>query len=85
MTVKDLREFIFENYYWQIGFFTKQNSYYLLNSNIKQKYFVLLAINLMKKIPDPNTSKEQHRLFLKNKGKRIGKMSKIIKKQTSVT
>ena len=29
MTVKDLRKFLFENFYKQIGF-TKKNSYYLL-------------------------------------------------------
>ena len=34
MMVKDLREFIFVNYYKQIGF-TKKNTYYLLKGQKK--------------------------------------------------
>ena len=46
MTAKDLREFIFENYYEQIGF-TEKDSYYSLKKLIK-KYLVLFATNLTK-------------------------------------
>ena len=36
MTVKDLREVIFENYYKQLGF-TKEDSYYLLKKKQRKK------------------------------------------------
>ena len=38
--VKDLREFIFENYYKQIGF-TKEDSYYLLKKSEKKRFCFL--------------------------------------------
>ena len=38
MIVKDLREFIFKNYYRQIDF-TKQDSYYSLKKQNKTKLF----------------------------------------------
>ena len=47
MKVKDVREFIFENYYKEIGF-TKKDNYYLLKKAEKRD-FVLIATNLMKK------------------------------------
>ena len=37
MTVKDLREVIFENYYKQFGF-TKEDSYYLLKKNREKRF-----------------------------------------------
>ena len=39
--VQDLREFIFENYYQQIGF-TKEDSYHLLKKVNKKIYYCLL-------------------------------------------
>ena len=41
MMVQDLREFIFENYYQQIGF-TKEDSYHLLKTVNKKIYYRLL-------------------------------------------
>ena len=35
-------------------------------------------------MPDPTKSKEQHELFLKNKGKKICKVSKTIKKTNNI-
>ena len=48
MMVKDLREFIFENYYKQIRF-TKEDSYYALEKQKKEKDLVLLATNSIEK------------------------------------
>ena len=46
MTMKDLREFLFENYYKQIGF-TKKDSYCSLK--MRKKDLVLFPTNLTKK------------------------------------
>lgn len=40
MMVQDLREFIFGNYYQQIGF-TKEDSYHLLKTVNKKIYYCL--------------------------------------------
>ena len=44
MTVKELKDFIFENYYRQIGF-TKEKSYY---SNKRQKKIFTVICNQIK-------------------------------------
>ena len=56
MIVKDLREFIFKNYYKQI--FTEKN---------QKKELVLFVTNLLKKIPDLTKAKEHYELFKKKK------------------
>ena len=48
MKVKDLKEFIFENYYEQIGF-TEHNSYYSLWMVKKIYYYLLLSYQKKKK------------------------------------
>ena len=47
MTVNELREFIFENYYKQIGF-VKEESYYSIK-RLKNKDLLLFATKLIKK------------------------------------
>ena len=47
MTLKELKEFIFENYYRQNGF-SKENSYYSMKYQ-KKKDFPVFANKLMKK------------------------------------
>ena len=47
MTVNELREFIFENYYKQIGF-VKEKSYYSIK-RLKNKDLLLFATKLIKK------------------------------------
>ena len=64
MTLRDLREFTFENYYKQISL-TKEN-------NI-QYYLVINS----KKIPDPSKAKEHCELFLNDKAKQIHKHQKL--------
>ena len=64
MTVKDFKEFIFEDYFNRIVF-TKEYSHCLLKKQQKE-YLVLLATNLTKKITRPSIAKELHELFLKS-------------------
>ena len=47
MIVRDLREFIFENYYRQIAF-TEKDSYYSF-TKLRKRVLVLFATNLTKK------------------------------------
>ena len=47
MTVNELRDFIFENYYKQIGF-VKEKSYYSIK-RLKNKDLLLFATKLIKK------------------------------------
>ena len=56
MTVNELRDFIFENFYKQIGF-AKGSSYYSIKP-LKRKDLYILAIKLIEKIVDPSNAKE---------------------------
>ena len=47
MSVNEIRNFMFENYYKRIGF-TKENSYYSMKHRNK-KYLLLLETELIKK------------------------------------
>ena len=83
MKVKDLKEFIFENYYEQIGF-TEHNSYYSLWMVKKIYYYLLLSYQKKNKKkhkePDPSksiTPREHYILFLENKDKIISKTWKM--------
>ena len=55
MLVNGFRDFIFENYYTQIGF-SKENSYY--SKNIREK-------NPQEKILDHRTAKEHYQSFIR--------------------
>ena len=55
MSVNEIRGFIFENYYKQIGF-SKENRYYSMKC-LKEKDLLLLAHELIEKIPDPLNAK----------------------------
>ena len=58
MFVNEIRDFIFENYYKQIGF-SKENSYYSMK-RLKQKELLLLANKLIEKVPDPHNTKKHY-------------------------
>ena len=55
MSVNEIKDFIFENYYKRIEF-SKENSYYSMK-RLKKK-LLLLANKLIEKIPDPCNAKE---------------------------
>ena len=48
MTVNEFRDFIFENYYKQIGF-VKKNSYYSMKRFQKKKIFVIVCNQINRK------------------------------------
>ena len=62
MCVNKIREFIFENFYKQIGF-SKEGSYYSMN-RLEREDLLLLAFNkLIEKVPDPCNAKEHYQSF----------------------
>ena len=65
MSVNEIKDFFFENYYKRIGF-SKENSYYLMK-RLKNKDFLLLLNKLIEKIPDPCNAKEHYKSFIRKK------------------
>ena len=65
MTVKELKNFIHENYYRQIQF-PKENSYYSMKHH-KKTNLLLLATKLIEKIPDATNAKQNDQSYLKRK------------------
>ena len=76
MSVNDIGDFIFENYYKQIGF-SKEDSYYSMKP-LKRKDLLLLANKLIEKVPDPHNAKEHYESFLRKKNRKSVKQSEII-------
>ena len=76
MSVNDIRDFIFENYYKRIGL-SKEDSYYSIKC-LKRKDLLLLANKLIEKLPDPRNAKEHYESFLRKKNRRKVKQSEII-------
>ena len=70
MTIKELKDFIFEKYYRRIRL-TKDNSYYSVKHR-KAKHLLVLATKLIEKIPDVSNPKERYQSCLKNKNRKIG-------------
>ena len=70
MSVNHLRDFIFENYYKQIGF-SEEDSYYLMK-------------HLKRKVPDPCNTKEHCESFLRKKNKASVRQSAIITYQSKM-
>ena len=67
LSVNDIRDFIFENYYKGIGF-SKEDSYYS-TKHLKRKDLLLLANKLIEKVPDPRNAKERYESFLRKKSR----------------
>ena len=76
MSVNEIIEFVFENYYKQIGF-SKGNSHYSMKLLKKKQVLLLPAKKLIEKIPDPHNAKEHYHLFIRNKSTKLVKQ-KII-------
>ena len=53
MSINEIKDFIFKNYYKRIGF-SKENSYYSMK-DLKEKSLLLLA-NKSEKTPDSNNT-----------------------------
>ena len=65
MTVKQLKNFIFEKYYGQIEFTTENNHYSIKHR--KKKDLLLLGTKVIKMIPDASNAKEYYRSFFQKK------------------
>ena len=78
MTVNELRNFIFKNYYKRI-IFSKENSYYSMERQ-KGKDLQFFATKVAKNIPDPSNAKEYYNSHLKRRNTKTShKLSKTEK------
>ena len=68
ISVNEIRDFIFENYYKQNGF-SKENSCYSMQS-LKRKDLLLLAKKLIEKIGDPRNAKQHYQSFIRRKNRK---------------
>ena len=64
MSVNELRDFIFENYYKWIRFVKERSSYSV--KRLKQKRFIACK-QINRKIPDPCNAKEDYQSFIRKK------------------
>ena len=80
MTVNELRDFMFENYYKQIRFVKERNHYSM--ECLKRKGLLMLATKLIENKVDPCNDKKHYQSFLRKKNKKnLVKQSKIITQQ----
>ena len=63
MSISEIKDFIFENYFKQIGFSKKENSYSSKKS-LNKKGLLSLINKLIKNVPDPRNAKEHYQLFI---------------------
>ena len=78
MTVNELRDFIFENYYKQIGF-VKESSYYSMKR--LKKRFAIACNQINRKMLATSNAKEHYDFYLKRKNTKSVKRSKVISQQ----
>ena len=71
MSVNEIRDFIFENYYKQIVFF-KESSYYSMK-RFKKKRFIVACEQL-----DPCNSKKHYQSFIRKNNRKSVKQSEIV-------
>ena len=64
MSINEIRDFIFENYYIQNWIFEGKQLY------LKKK-FLLLANKLIEKLSDPGNAKEHYQSFIRKKNPKI--------------
>ena len=76
MFVNDIGEFIFENYYKQIGFSKESNCYPMKRS--KRRDLLLFVNKFIQKIPDPRNAIEKNKSFLSKKNRKSVKQSEMI-------
>ena len=65
MSVNEIRDFIFENYYKQIEF-SKESIYYSMK-RLKRKDLLLLANKLIQKVPERKKEKQKISKTIRNK------------------
>ena len=64
MSVNEIRDLNFENFYKRIGF-SKENSYYLMKHTHKK--LILFVTKITEKISDPFNAIERYRSLIRNK------------------
>ena len=79
MSANEIRNFVLENYYKQIGI-SRENRYSM--KCLTKKDLLLLAIKLIKKIPDLCNAKEYDQSFKRKKITRSVKKSQIVYSST---
>ena len=77
MSIDEIGDFIFENYYKRIRF-SKRSSYYSMKRLKKKKDLLSLANKLIESIPDPCNVKEHYQSFIRQKNRKSVKQSEII-------
>ena len=80
MFVNEIRDFIFENYYKQIGILRKKKSYYSIK-RLKRKDLLLLSNKSIEKVHDPCNAKEHFESSLRKINKKSVRQSEIITDQ----
>ena len=76
MSLNDIRDLFFDNYYKRIGF-SEESSYFSMK-HLKRNELLLLANKLMQKVPDRRNAKDHYDSFLRKKNKKSVKQSEII-------
>ena len=76
ISVREIKDFIFENYYKRIWFF-RENSYYSMK-RLKKIYLLLLTNKWIEKILDRRNAKEHYQSFIKKKNSKSVKQSEVI-------
>ena len=71
MTVKELRDFIFENCYGRFGF-PNENSYYSIKSQ-KKNELSLLETKLIERIPNTTNTKQYYQSHMNRKSTKLVK------------
>ena len=69
MSASDIRDFIQETYYKQIGF-SKEDSYHSIKRSEKKEIYCRLWRKLIEKVLDPRNAKQHYDLFLRKKNRK---------------
>ena len=68
MSVNEITDFIFENYYKRIRFF-KENKFFF-NETLEKKRFIVTCEQINRKIPDPCNAQQHYESFLRKKNRK---------------
>ena len=76
MSVNEIKDFIFENYYKRTGFSKEGNCCSM--KRLKRKDLLLISNKLIETISDPCNAKQHYESFLRKKNRKSVKQSEII-------
>ena len=82
MSINEIKDFIFENYYKKIGF--SQEISHCSMKRLNKKDLLLLANKWIKNIPDPCNAKEHYKSFITKGNRKSLKQSEIFTYQQKV-